>query len=89
MSFRIEGLFLPGVLLIHPKRYEDARGFFMETYRRDAFAEAGIDLDFLQDNHSLSLKRGTIRGLHYQAPPFEQSKLVRVIREASWMWPST
>lgn len=62
--------------------HADARGFFVETFRRDAFAAAGIAVDFVQDNHSRSA-RGTVRGLHYQARP-GQAKLVRVARGAIW-----
>ncbi|MBV8978157.1 MAG: dTDP-4-dehydrorhamnose 3,5-epimerase [Alphaproteobacteria bacterium] len=69
-----------GPVLITPKRLSDARGFFSETYSKRSFAEAGIDLDFVQDNHSLSADAGTVRGLHFQEPPFAQDKLVRVTR---------
>lgn len=70
------------VKLIVPKKHGDERGFFSETYNKRALAEAGIDLDFVQDNHSLSAQRGTVRGLHFQIPPFAQDKLVRVVRGA-------
>jgi len=73
----IEPLDLPGVLLLTPKRFGDARGFFCETWNRRRFAEAGIEMDFVQDNQSLSAAAGTLRGLHYQAPPHAQDKLVR------------
>lgn len=69
---------LPGVLLLEPKVFGDARGFFMETYHAEKFRELGIDCDFVQDNHSLS-RRGTLRGLHYQLEN-PQAKLCRVIR---------
>ena len=68
---------LPGVLIITPRRFGDARGFFSESYSRQQLAQAGIDLEFCQDNHSLSREVGTIRGLHFQAPPHAQDKLVR------------
>ncbi len=69
---------LPGVLLIEPKVHRDQRGAFMESYNRAAFGEAvGADVDFVQDNHSLS-RQGVLRGLHYQLPPDAQGKLVRV-----------
>lgn len=68
------------VKIITPKRIGDDRGFFSETYNRQRYAEAGIDIDFVQDNHSLSVKAGTIRGLHFQTAPFAQAKLVRVVR---------
>jgi dTDP-4-dehydrorhamnose 3,5-epimerase len=71
---------LPGVLLIEPKVFGDARGFFMETYRVDAFRDAGIADEFVQDNHSRSA-RGVLRGLHYQQPN-AQGKLVRCTRGA-------
>jgi dTDP-4-dehydrorhamnose 3,5-epimerase len=71
---------LPGVLLIEPALFGDARGFFMETYHQDRFREQGIDLPFVQDNHSRS-GRGVLRGLHYQEPN-PQGKLVRCTRGA-------
>lgn len=73
---------LDGVLIITPKRFSDDRGFFSETYNARAFAEAGVNVDFIQDNHSHSAKIGTVRGLHFQAPPYAQSKLVRVLKGA-------
>ena len=74
----IEETALPGVLILTPRRFGDERGFFSETWNRDTLAGHGITLDFVQDNHSLSRDRGTVRGLHYQAPPRAQDKLVRV-----------
>ena len=71
---------LPGVLEIIPKRFGDERGFFSETYNSRTYADLGIALDFVQDNHSLSKARGVLRGLHYQLDPFAQDKLVRVTR---------
>ena len=68
---------LPGVLMITPRRFGDNRGFFSESWNRAALAGAGIDLDFVQDNHSFSRSAGTVRGLHFQAPPHAQAKLVR------------
>lgn len=73
---------LAGVLEIVPARFGDVRGFFSETYNAARLAEAGIDLTFVQDNHSLSARRGVLRGLHYQLPPRAQDKLVRVVRGA-------
>ncbi len=70
------------VVAFRPDRHRDARGFFSEPYSRRALAEAGIDTEFVQDNHSLSVPRGTLRGLHFQAPPAAQAKLVRVVRGA-------
>ncbi len=72
------------LLIICPRRHEDARGFFSETWSRDAFAAAGLRFDWCQDNHSLSREAGTLRGLHYQAPPAAQAKLVRCIRGRIW-----
>ena len=70
------------VLLITPPRYSDNRGYFGETYSRRRYAEMGIDVEFVQDNHSLSHAVGTLRGLHFQAPPAAQGKLVRCGRGA-------
>ena len=77
---QIEALDIPDVKLLTPEKHGDHRGFFSEVYNRRALAEAGIDIEFVQDNHSLSAERGTVRGLHFQAPPFAQDKLVRVVR---------
>ena len=76
-------MFVP-VLLISRPRFEDDRGWFSETYHRAKFAEAGVPDDFCQDNHSLSRPAGTIRGLHFQAPPHAQAKLVRCVRGSIW-----
>lgn len=76
----IRSLGLEGVLEIVPKRHGDARGFFMETYNAERFAQAGIKLHFIQDNHSYSAAAGVLRGLHYQLAPRTQDKLLRVIR---------
>lgn len=73
----IEQTSLPGVLILTPKRFGDDRGFFSEVWNRDVLRGQGIDIDFVQDNHSLSRLVGTVRGLHYQAPPHAQDKLVR------------
>ena len=73
----IERTALPGVLLLTPKRFRDDRGFFCESYNRDVLRAHGIDVAFVQDNHSLSRKAGTLRGLHFQAPPRAQAKLIR------------
>jgi dTDP-4-dehydrorhamnose 3,5-epimerase len=79
---KIETTAIEGVLRITPPRYGDHRGFFAETYNRRALQEFGVDLDFVQDNHSFSAQAGTVRGLHFQAPPFGQAKLVRCGRGA-------
>jgi dTDP-4-dehydrorhamnose 3,5-epimerase len=71
---------LPGVLILTPRRFGDDRGWFCETWNQRTFAEAGIAVDLVQDNHSLSVAAGTLRGLHYQAPPHAQAKLVRCVR---------
>jgi len=73
---RVTPTSLPDVLLVEPRVFEDARGFFYESFNRRAFAKAGIDADFVQDNHSRS-RRGVLRGLHYQIE-HAQGKLVRV-----------
>jgi dTDP-4-dehydrorhamnose 3,5-epimerase len=70
-----------GILIIEPQIFRDSRGYFYESYNEAKFNEAGIDAKFVQDNQSLSQK-GAIRGLHFQAPPFEQGKLVRVAQGA-------
>ncbi|MFC5528985.1 dTDP-4-dehydrorhamnose 3,5-epimerase [Cohnella yongneupensis] len=69
---------LPGVKLIEPAVFEDNRGFFMESYNAERFAASGIPMTFIQDNHSLSVQVGVLRGLHYQLSPKAQTKLVRV-----------
>ena len=78
----VRKLELEGIFEITPSRLEDERGFFSETFSAAGLAEAGIDLDFVQDNHSLSRETGVLRGLHYQLPPFAQDKLVRVVHGA-------
>lgn len=79
---RIEPLSISDVLLIEPERHRDERGFFSETYNKRALAELGIALGFVQDNHSFSVRKGTVRGLHFQSRPLAQAKLVRVVRGA-------
>jgi len=73
---------MDGVVLIEPKVFEDNRGFFMESYNERLFAEHGITVRFVQDNHSMSAEAGTLRGLHYQLNPMAQTKLVRVLQGA-------
>ena len=63
--------------LIIPNRFDDQRGFFAETYSRQRYSKMGIDIEFVQENHSLSRDVGTLRGLHFQVPPHAQGKLVR------------
>ena len=74
---QIEHTKLPGVMIITPARHGDARGFFSESWSATRMADAGLHFEFVQDNHSLSEQAGTVRGLHFQAPPFAQTKLVR------------
>ncbi|WP_370211574.1 dTDP-4-dehydrorhamnose 3,5-epimerase [Roseovarius sp.] len=73
---------LPGVLILTPRRFADARGFFSESWNQRVMEEAGIEITFVQDNHSLSRDVGTVRGLHFQSPPHAQAKLVRCGRGA-------
>jgi dTDP-4-dehydrorhamnose 3,5-epimerase len=74
--------FLPGVKIIDPKVFGDHRGWFMETYSNKLFQQAGIDVNFVQDNHSFSAIKGTLRGLHYQLKPKAQAKLIRCTKGA-------
>jgi dTDP-4-dehydrorhamnose 3,5-epimerase len=80
LVLELRELDLKGVWTIRPPRFEDDRGFFSETWNEDAWRDAGLDLRFVQDNHSYSRERGVLRGLHFQLPPFAQDKLVRVTR---------
>lgn len=73
---------LPGMLVLEPRRYRDERGFFSETFSSARLRSLGVDLDFIQDNHSVSAAPWTLRGFHFQAPPHAQAKLVRVVRGA-------
>lgn len=75
----IRKLKLDGVFEIRPKIIGDSRGYFAETYLRDVFADLDIETNWVQENQSLSAKKGTIRGLHFQVPPFAQAKLVRAV----------
>lgn len=74
---QIDPLGLPGLCVLTPARFGDARGYFSESWNRARMVEAGFDVDFVQDNHSLSAAANTVRGLHFQAPPHAQAKLVR------------
>jgi dTDP-4-dehydrorhamnose 3,5-epimerase len=76
----VRPLGLDGIVEILPKKFSDERGFFSETYNVQGFADSGINMTFVQDNHSLSAAAGVLRGLHYQLPPRAQAKLVRVVR---------
>ncbi len=80
---QIERTPIEGVLVLTPARFGDNRGFFSESWNRRTLEGAGVNLpEFVQDNHSVSAKAGTLRGLHYQAPPHAQGKLVRCGRGA-------
>lgn len=79
MPFKFERLFIPEIILVKPKLFSDARGFFLEFYKRSDFLSRGINTEFVQDNHSGSVK-GVIRGLHYQKRPKVQGKLVRCVK---------
>lgn len=79
MPFEFEKLEIDGLILVKPKVFGDSRGFFMESYKKSEFVKNGITVDFIQDNHSKSIKN-VLRGLHYQAKPKSQAKLVRCIK---------
>jgi dTDP-4-dehydrorhamnose 3,5-epimerase len=80
----VEPLAIPDVLLVTPRRFQDPRGFFSETWSQTRFAHAGIPGPFVQDNHSVSRDRGVLRGLHCQIGPNAQGKLIRVVKGAIW-----
>ncbi|MEM7441525.1 MAG: dTDP-4-dehydrorhamnose 3,5-epimerase [Pseudomonadota bacterium] len=80
----IEKTEMPDVLVLTPRRFGDDRGWFSEAWNKTTLLDAGIDLNFVQDNHSFSAEIGTLRGLHFQAPPRAQDKLVRVARGKIW-----
>lgn len=84
LIMEIEKTNLEGAYLIKPKVHEDERGFFVESYSISKLAELGIKGDFVQDNHSMSVTKGVLRGLHFQKPPFDQAKLVRVTKGAAY-----
>ena len=77
---QVENTAIADVKIITPNKFGDHRGFFSEVYSRKAWAEAGLDYEFVQDNHSFSVEVGVIRGLHFQTEPFGQDKLVRVAK---------
>jgi dTDP-4-dehydrorhamnose 3,5-epimerase len=83
-SIQISSTALPEVKLVLPRKFMDDRGYFVETYNQKALIEGGIDLKFVQDNHSLSTEPGTLRGLHFQREPYAQDKLVRVVKGRVW-----
>ncbi len=76
----VEDTAIPGVKIVTPKRHSDSRGFFSEVYNRADWESAGLRFEFVQDNHSFSVAVGTLRGLHFQTPPFAQDKLIRAGR---------
>ena len=77
MSMKVDRTSVLDVLTVIPQRFGDERGFFCESYSRRRFEDIGLSFDFVQDNYSISAKAGTVRGLHFQAPPHAQTKLVR------------
>jgi dTDP-4-dehydrorhamnose 3,5-epimerase len=81
---RIERFNIDGVFSLIPLKRGDHRGFFSETYNRDAMAAEGVTANFVQDNHVYSASRGVLRGLHFQIPPRAQGKLIRCTRGAIW-----
>jgi dTDP-4-dehydrorhamnose 3,5-epimerase len=81
-NFSSERLSIPDVIFIRVRKFPDARGYFLETFRQSDFAHMGIGCDFVQDNQAFSAQPGTIRGLHFQVPPHAQAKLVRVLHGA-------
>lgn len=76
---KIEETFIKDLVIVKPTIFEDERGYFFESYNKSKFKDLGIDIDFVQDNQSFS-KKGTLRGLHYQNPPFSQTKLINVLQ---------
>jgi dTDP-4-dehydrorhamnose 3,5-epimerase len=78
--FEFQKTKIEGVFLVQPMVFKDQRGFFLESYSKKDFLAAGIEVDFVQDNHSFSMDKWVIRGLHFQRPPFAQAKLVRVVK---------
>ena len=79
MSLNVRSLAIPDAKTITTPRFRDSRGYFCETFQRDAFAASGLPTEFIQDNQSSSDRSGTIRGLHFQKPPLAQAKLLRVL----------
>ncbi|MCL4135717.1 UNVERIFIED_CONTAM: hypothetical protein GTU68_021968 [Idotea baltica] len=77
---QVEETQINGVVAITPRRFADDRGWFSETWNQRSLMDAGLDIEFVQDNHSFSAPKYTVRGLHYQSPPAAQGKLVRVLR---------
>jgi dTDP-4-dehydrorhamnose 3,5-epimerase len=82
MPFQFKSLAIAEVVIVTPKQFVDRRGYFMETYRASDFEALGIKTGFIQHNQAMSVERGTLRGLHFQRPPFAQAKLIRVLKGA-------
>ncbi len=82
---QLEAFSISGLKKITPARFGDSRGYFSEVFKREWFRENVADVEFVQDNESLSAQAGTVRGLHFQTEPFAQGKLVRCIRAGCWM----
>jgi dTDP-4-dehydrorhamnose 3,5-epimerase len=80
MPFEFERLAVADIVLVRPRAFGDARGFFLESYRKSEFERAGIRGEFVQDNHVRTAQRGVLRGLHFQRDPHAQAKLVRCVR---------
>ncbi len=83
MPFKFSKVSMDGLVLVEPRVFPDERGIFLETYKKSEFVANGIPVDFIQDNHSLSIL-GVLRGLHFQRPPHAQAKLVRVVEGKVW-----
>ena len=83
MPFTCKTLAIPDVILIEPSVFRDERGSFFETFKKSDFQDMGVNMEFVQDNQSIS-SRGVLRGLHYQLPPVAQAKIVRVIAGSVW-----
>ncbi len=81
---KIEKTTFPGLLIIHPDVYGDGRGWFTESYNQKKYQDLGINVTFIQDNHSYSAQKGTLRGLHFQTGDYAQSKLVRCVSGRLW-----
>jgi dTDP-4-dehydrorhamnose 3,5-epimerase len=79
---QVETTSIPGVFVLTPRKFGDERGFFSETFRASALLAHGVSHGWVQDNHSMSARRGVVRGLHFQAPPKAQAKLLRVVTGA-------
>lgn len=82
MAITVQTTAIPGVLVVTPGKHGDERGFFSETYKHSELVRHGVDHTWVQDNHSMSGKRGVVRGLHFQSPPRAQAKLIRVLSGA-------